>query len=142
MTSQTQPRPSFGAYVDLIPEARGDLRLQLTTAGIEQAATFRVERLTNGVVATLATLLADHLETDWELIEPAELAALTSAPLLGTGIDRDDEGVLRGVEHLYWFPDYAIRDEIEELLTDGAVTFDRAPNPDDDIATPLIVSAT
>ena len=142
MTAQTQPRPSFGAYVDLIPEARGDLRLQLTTAGIEHTATFRVERLTNGVMTTLATLLADHLETDWELLEPAELAALTSAPLLGTGIDRDDDGVLRGVEHLYWFPDYAIRDEIEELLTDGAVTFDRAPNPDDDVAIPQIVPAT
>jgi hypothetical protein len=142
MTSQNQPRPSFGAYVDLIPDALGDLRLQLTTAGIAHAATFRVERLTDGVLATLATLLADHLETDWELLEPAELAALTSSPLFGTGIDRDNDGVLRGVEHLYWFPDYAIRDEIEELLTDGAVTFDRAPHPEDDVATPLIVLAT
>lgn len=142
MTTRTQPRPSFGAYVDLLPDARGDLRLQLTLSGIAHSATFRIQRLTNGVMTTLATLLADHLETDWELLEPAELAALTSAPLLGTGIDRDDEGVLRGVEHLYWFPDYAVRDEIEELLTDGAVSFDRAPNPDDDVANPLIVRAT
>lgn len=121
------PPPSSGTYVDLIPNNSGDLRIALTAAGREEAETFRIERHQHGTWAALVCLLDDHLSGGWELIAPEELAALTSAPILGTGIDRDDQGQLRGVEHLYWFPDYAVRDEIEELLTAGEITFARAP---------------
>ncbi len=122
------PPPSSGTYVDLIPTDRGNLRIALTADGKDEVETFRIEKYQHGTWAALVCLLDDHLSCGWELIAPEELAALTSAPILGTGIDRDDQGKICRVEHLYWFPDYAIRDEIEELLTAGEITFDRAPS--------------
>lgn len=121
-----------GIFVDLAPTECGDLRLVLTPAGREGTEEFRIEKDRRGTLAALIRLLADHLEGDWEWIPLEDLAALTSAPILGIGIDRDAGGELRRVEHLYWFPDYAVRDEVEELLATGEITFDRAPSDPDE----------
>ena len=125
------PPLSPGIYVDLVPSDRGDLRLILTTEGRAETETFRIEQSRHGTWAALVCLLGDHLEGAWELFDPLEFAGLTWAPILGTGIHRDDQGQLLTVKHLYWFPDYSIRDEVEELLDHGEIIFDRAPSETD-----------
>ena len=60
----------------------------------------------------LKILLADFLESgDITWVDPATVGALTSAPILQHG------------KNYYWFPDYAIRDEVEELLNRETIEF-------------------
>ena len=55
-----------------------------------------------------------------------EIGALTSAPMFGTEIGIGDDGKLETVGDVYWFPDYAVRFELRELLFDGYIDFVRA----------------
>ena len=64
----------------------------------------------------LLRLLADYLEAeDLEWVEPEDIGALTDAP------------ILRFKDRIYYFPDYAIRDEVGELLDGKIVEFPSAP---------------
>lgn len=48
---------------------------------------------------------------------------LTSAPCIAESMDVPDDGERVIVGRLWWFPDYMIRDEIEELRDRGRVDF-------------------
>ena len=63
---------------------------------------------------------------DLESIQPEEIGALTSAPIVGR-VERDDQGNILKVDEVYWFPDYQIKDPVEELAANGTVTFPKAP---------------
>jgi len=52
----------------------------------------------------------------WEFIEPADIGALTSSPILG--FDGD----------VWWFPNYQITDPWQELKNRGRVIFDPEEN--------------
>ena len=41
--------------------------------------------------------------------------ALTAAPILSDEIVRDDTGRVTEAGRVYWFPDYQVRDEIDEI---------------------------
>lgn len=38
-----------------------------------------------------------------------------SAPIVSSDIERDDTETLTHIGRVYWFPQYAVQDEIEEL---------------------------
>ena len=52
------------------------------------------------------------------MVPPEDIGALTAAPILSDEIVRDDDGRLTAAGRVYWYPDYAVRDEIEELRPD------------------------
>lgn len=51
------------------------------------------------------------------------MAALTDAPILSDEIDRDDAGTIIEVGRVFWFPDYQVLEEIEELRNRGVLLF-------------------
>lgn len=112
-----------GAFVTLEKSHDGNLHIVLTELGFSEAAMFRVIRDQHGIHSALLTLLEDHLETDWEWISPEEISALTAAPILSDDVDRDNHGKITRIGRVYWYPDYAVRDEIEELLHNGVLIF-------------------
>lgn len=59
-----------------------------------------------------------------EWIGAEEVGALTSSPILSDCAIRDDDGKLQSVEYVWWFPDYAVKNEIEEILN-GKCVFTR-----------------
>lgn len=61
--------------------------------------------------------------SDWELIGPEEVAALTESTIIGRGVERDDHGNLTDLLDIYWFPDYQIRSPLDVLRKDKEVTF-------------------
>jgi hypothetical protein len=63
-------------------------------------------------------------DIDW--IQPEEVGALTSAPIFGH-VERDDQGKLMTAGHVWWYPDYAVKDPITVLAETGTVTFAGAP---------------
>ena len=112
--SVTAP-PDHGYYVDLKKNEAGDLEIFSNENG--QAHFDEIEELRDdhGTNAALYNLLEDHLCNGWEMVPPEDIGALTSAPILSDEIVRDDQGKIIEAGRLFWYPDYAVRDEIEEL---------------------------
>lgn len=103
------------------------LRIRLLPAGKEFLDEQRDDQgWRRGTLYILLDLIEFQLCNGWHEIKPEDVGALTSAPILSDIADFDDEGNLRNVDTLYWFPDYAVKCEIEELLADGHVDFQKA----------------
>lgn len=115
--------PERGFYVDLQKTEGGDLAIMLTQDGQENFATIQEEKDARGIHAALCALLEDHLCSGWEMVPPEDLGALTSAPILSDEIVRDDEGRIVEAGRVYWYPDYQVRDEIEEIRRDLILVF-------------------
>ena len=115
--------PDHGYYVDLQKTESGDLCIVLTENGQADFTTIEEERDSHGINAALFTLLEDHLCNGWEMVPPEDLGALTAAPILSDEIVRDEQGRLVEAGRVYWYPDYAVRDEIEEIRTKSAIVF-------------------
>ena len=115
--------PDHGYYVDLQKTDSGDLRIVLTENGQANFETIEEERNSHGINAALFALLEDHLCNGWEMVPPEDLGALTAAPILSDEIVRGEQGRLVEAGRVYWYPDYAVRDEIEEIRTKSAIVF-------------------
>jgi len=104
-----------GFYVDLQKTSGGDLEILLHRDGRRHFAAIREQRDAHGIHAALCALLEDHLGSGWEMVPPEDIGALTAAPILSDEITRDEEGHVTAAGRVYWYPDYQVRDEIEEL---------------------------
>ena len=100
--------------------------IALTRSGRREFATIVEERDAHGIHAALCALLEDHLCNGWEMVPPEDIGALTAAPILSDEIRRDEEGRVMEVGRVFWYPDYAVRDEIEELRRDLVLVFQGA----------------
>ena len=114
---------SFGGHVDLRKTENGDLQILLNATGRRELELIEKVRERLGIDAALVELLEDHLCNGWELVRPEEIGALTSALLLSDEVDRDEVGEIRAVGRVYWNPDYAVCDEVEQLREKHAVLF-------------------
>ncbi len=112
-----------GFYVDLEKTPDGNLAIRLNPGGQRHFAEIREQRDALGISAALYVLLEDHLCTGWEMVPPEDIGALTAAPILSDEIVRDDEGRVTEAGRVYWYPDYAVRDEIEELRASLVLIF-------------------
>lgn len=78
---------------------------------------------------TVADAEADVLESlianGWQYIEPGDVGALTSAPMISedVGFDEDDEPLIQAGGHVYAYMDYQVRSFVEDLIDDGYATF-------------------
>jgi len=114
---------SYGFYVDLKKTDEGDLAIVLSETGREEFETIEEMRSAHGIDAALETLLEDHLGNGWEMVAPKEIGALTSSPILSDEVERDQEGELADVGRVFWYPEYQVCDEIEELRKRLVVVF-------------------
>lgn len=112
-----------GQYVDLEKTGSGDLRILLNATGRTEFELIGEIREKLGIDAALVELLEDHLCNGWELLRPEEIGALTSALLFSDEVDRDDFGEVRAVGRVFWNPDYAVCDEVEQLRDKHVVVF-------------------
>ena len=118
---------SYGFYVDLQKTDEGHLEIVLNESGREEFETIDEMRSAHGIDAALATLLEDHLGNGWEMVPPQDIGALTSSPILSDEDERDDEEAITEVGRVYWYPEYQVCDEIEELRERLVVLFRGVP---------------
>ena len=67
----------------------------------------------------------------YNLVDPVIIGALTEAPIIADKpslISDDGEVTYDEETKFYWFPDYVVIDEIEELADGGIVTFSNCKN--------------
>ena len=112
-----------GFYVDLLKAEGGDLEIVLNENGQRHFEEVQEVRDRFGIEAALHAILEDHLGNGWEMVPPEDIGALTAAPILSEEVLRDDEGTIVEIGRVYWFPDYAVRDEIEEVHTKLVLVF-------------------
>ena len=120
MTNATVSR---GFYVNLEKTPEGNLAIHLTAEGQKEFPTIEAERDARGINAALHLLLEDHLASGWDYVAPEDIGALTAAPILSDNVLWDDAGDVAAVERVYWYPDYQIHDEIEELREKLVIMF-------------------
>ena len=116
------------SYVEIVKSIEG-ITLKLTPLGRAELKDLRIDGGMNWAKShdsILADMLEDHLCNGWEFIQPEEIGALTAAPILSDSVTRDDSGNLLKVDQVYWFPDYAVRSELDELYENGEVFFPAA----------------
>jgi hypothetical protein len=113
-----------GYYVDLRQTDDGALLIALNENGRKHFDDIEAERVMHGIHAALCALLEDHLGNGWEIVPPEDLGALTAAPILSNEIVRDDDQTIVEAKRVWWFPDYAVRDEIVELRDRQAILFE------------------
>jgi len=70
-------------------------------------------------------VLEYHLCNGWTWIEPRQIGALTEAPIIARDVEMNDDGDILFVDHIYWYPEYAILDPVAELFEHGFVEFTR-----------------
>lgn len=118
----TQPREP-GFYVDLQKTADGNLHIHLTRNGRRYFDEIQEQRDSLGINAALDALLEDHLSSGWEMVPPEDIGALTAAPILSDEIVRDEDGRVTHAGRVYWYPEYQVLDEIEELRINLSIIF-------------------
>jgi hypothetical protein len=116
------------SYIE-IEKSEDGITLKLTPEGREELKDLRIDGGMNWAKshdAIFADMLEDHLVNGWEFIPPEDIGALTASPILSDEVVRDDSGMLVSLGQVYWFPDYAVRSELDELYEAGEVFFPAA----------------
>ena len=111
-----------GYYVDLRVLDNGDLEITPTFHAREETDHF----LSLPTKQALSELFEDWLGNGWEFLRPEQIGALTDAPILTDEIIYGDLGNVEFLGHVWWFPNYAIENEVETLLRNGKVIFSLA----------------
>ena len=104
-----------GFYVDLEKTPDGNLAIRLNANGRRHFADIREQRDVLGINAAVCALLEDHLCSGWEMVPPEDIGALMAAPILSDELVRDDEGRVTEAGRVFWYPEYQVTDEIEEI---------------------------
>ena len=74
------------------------------------------------------SILYDSIEPysrngSWSFIQPADVGALTSAPMIAQEACPLESGEMQVFGIVAWFPDYTVRDPWQELADTGCVLF-------------------
>lgn len=65
--------------------------------------------------------------SSWREVDPEDIGALTSAPILGDDVNMNDQGDITSVGNVYWYPDYQVKSFFDDLIEDGTTFFTLAP---------------
>ena len=111
-------KTEHGCYIDIEHTAKG-LKLILNPALKEE---FKESLIgTNkSLVNHFFEIFEDHLCSGWEFIKPEDIGALTACPyIFSNDAWHDDQGVLKQVDTIYWYPDYSVADPVTDLVEKG-----------------------
>lgn len=69
------------------------------------------------------------VNSNWDWVEPAAIDALTDAPIITDDMDYPDSGEVapHPEANIWWYPSYAIRAFIDDLIRDGETVFTYVP---------------
>lgn len=105
-----------------LEKINGDLKITLTEEGREFLKENRNEDNSDwnkGTDFIYFDLTEGILCEEWEHIRPEECGAMTDGIIISDEAERDDQGNLTKLGRVYWYPNYQIRAEIDDLWEDG-----------------------
>ena len=109
-------------YVTFTKE-NGNLVVTLTPEGKQEIAEAIADEKNIGSDDFMLNLFEHPLCNGWSEIRPEDIGALTSSPIFSDEATFDDDGNLKSVGRVYWFPNYQIESPVETLNEYGRVIF-------------------
>lgn len=107
-------------YTKFTPTPDG-LLIELTDLGKLAAADFLTNIPNKGYINTWHELNEWEFCNGWCSVNAEQIGALTDSPIISSMLVNKTSQVNEA--KIYWFPDYMIRNEVSELLTNGSVLF-------------------
>jgi hypothetical protein len=111
-----------GQLVEFTKLSNGDLRISLLPEGREEAV--EISKTNKSTNAKFTEIIMHQICNGWDVLRPEEVGALTDSLILSDDSEFDDEGEVITIGNVWWFPNYQILDEVEELLKNGYVDFE------------------
>jgi len=100
------------------------LLIKLNERGHEEIEDLKALHKEKGPLAIWSELNESSFCNGYSEVLPEVIGALTSAPIISDSIiDKETTQEEQDNAKIWWFPDYMVRDEVEELLTKGEVFF-------------------
>lgn len=112
-----------GKYVEFDTQTNGNLHITLLPEAREDVQEIASQQLTSD--NKLAEVIEWHIGNGWSFVDPADIGALTEAPILSEDIDYDDHGNVQHVGAVYWYSEYEVKDPVAQLIENGFVDFTR-----------------
>lgn len=110
-------------YVEFIEDCKG-LTIKLTSIGRKELkARLEGKGYKSSPNYIFLDLIEDWLCNGWEVIKPEEIGALTSALILSNEIVRNKYNEVIDIGKVYWYSDYQIKSEVQELFDNGEILF-------------------
>lgn len=112
----------------IFEEQENGLLIKLNDRGREELEDLTALHKEKGPVAIWFELNEAAFYNGYQDIRPEVIGALTSSPIIANDFI-DEETTQEDLDNtkIWWFPNYMIIDEVEELLTKGEVFFLLAP---------------
>lgn len=102
----------------------GALMVKADIDGIDHLNDYWGERTS---LAMWAELLESHsCNGSYALVAPEDIGALTDSPIIAESVTYEDDGMATVEGQVWWFPDYAVRNELQELRDGQTVVFVKA----------------
>lgn len=70
-------------------------------------------------------ILEDLMCNGWDYVQPEEIGALTSAPIISPDVTRDDEGEFISVDVVYAYMDYQVDSWVQRLCDGHSVVWQK-----------------
>ena len=134
-----------GKYTEFEKQANGNLRIVLLPEARDDVQEISSKEI--DADNKLSEVIEWQLANGWSLLHPEDVGALTDAPILSEDIDTDDQGNVRSVGTVYWYPQYDVSNPVAKLLQNGLHRFctwgliGRREGANRDRDTPLIIAA-
>lgn len=100
--------------------------LRISLIEEERSEVEEISQNGKGIDAQFAEIIEYHLGEGWSWVQPEDVAALTSSPILSDSAVYGDHGELEDVDDVWWYPNYQVLNEVQELLDHGYIDFDIA----------------
>jgi hypothetical protein len=111
-------------YTDQTIDESGDLVFTLTPDGEKELAYQIEEYPTKPDEDIFIAMIEDHLENEWQIVQPEEIGALTSSMIL-TNAGHEDDGEFEDGAEFWYFDRYMIEGYAETLANDGKIVFQK-----------------
>ncbi len=103
----------------------GNLKISLTPEGKELIEEMRADS-TKGWLDIITELFEYEMCNGYSYVQPEHIGALTSSLIIGDGfIDEDTSIEDINTTNTWWFPDYQVLNEIDELYEKGYIIFQK-----------------
>jgi hypothetical protein len=121
--------------IEIKVEENGDLHIKVANSGIDELRYMKEQPTKPSLDIWEALLESYSTNGSYTLIPPEVVGALTDAPIITDhfirgdfGMDFEDgtDGTKDSVGNVWWFPDFMVRDELDELLEGKTVVFTKA----------------
>lgn len=93
------------------------------TADAEAREELKAAYADGGYPRAFDDILEAGLRSGFERIRPEYIGALTDSPIFGEEVTYEDDLTQRVEGRVWWFPEYQVINEVEELIQKGEVTF-------------------